>query len=60
MPKNAEQLNAQAELLRKLITLSNDHGIVLNLHNHTYEVEYQLHDSRALWRGFRMSSWAPT
>ena len=43
-PKTPEQLDAQAELLRKLITLCNDHGIVLNLHNHTYEVENQLHD----------------
>jgi len=43
-PKTAEQLDAQAELLRKLITLCNDHGVVLNLHNHTYEVENQLHD----------------
>ena len=43
-PKTAEQLDAQAELLRKLITLCTDHGIVLNLHNHTYEVENQLHD----------------
>ena len=43
-PKTAEQLDAQAELLRKLIRLCNDHGIVLNLHNHTYEVENQLHD----------------
>ncbi|MGA8350102.1 MAG: hypothetical protein WBQ29_00065 [Isosphaeraceae bacterium] len=59
-PKTAEQLDAQAELLRKLITLCSDYGIVLNLHNHTNEVEYQLHDSRAVWRGFRMSSWAPT
>ena len=43
-PKTTEQLDAQAELLRKLIALCNDHGIVLNLHNHTYEVENQLHD----------------
>ena len=43
-PKTADQLDAQAELLRKLITLCNDHGIVLNLHNHTYEVENQLLD----------------
>ena len=49
-PKTAEQLDAQAELLRKLITLCSDYGIVLNLHNHTNEVEYQLHDSRAVWR----------
>ena len=43
-PKTAGQLDAQAELLRTLITLCNDHGVVLNLHNHTYEVENQLHD----------------
>ncbi len=43
-PKTEEQLDAQAELLRKLIALCSDHGVVLNLHNHTYEVENQLHD----------------
>ncbi len=42
--KTAEQLDAQAELLRKIITLANRHGVVLNLHNHTYEVENNLHD----------------
>jgi sugar phosphate isomerase/epimerase len=43
-PKTAEQLDAQAEVLRKLMVLCADHGIVLNLHNHTYEVENGLHD----------------
>ncbi len=43
-PKTEEQLDAQAELLRTLIKLCSDHGVVLNLHNHTYEVENQLHD----------------
>jgi sugar phosphate isomerase/epimerase len=43
-PKTPAQLDAQAELLRKLIKLCHDHGIVLNLHNHTYEVENHLHD----------------
>jgi sugar phosphate isomerase/epimerase len=43
-PKTPEQLDAQADLLRKLITICHDHGIVLNLHNHTYEVENHLHD----------------
>jgi sugar phosphate isomerase/epimerase len=42
--KTKEQLDAQAELLRKLIALCRDHGIVLNLHNHTYEVVNDLHD----------------
>jgi sugar phosphate isomerase/epimerase len=43
-PKTKEQLDAQAEFLRTLIALCRDHGIVLNLHNHTYEVENHLHD----------------
>jgi sugar phosphate isomerase/epimerase len=45
-PKTAEQLDAQAELLRKIIALCNRHSIVLNLHNHTYEVENNEHDLR--------------
>ena len=43
-PKTEAQLDAQAELLRTLIKFCNDHGVVLNLHNHTYEVENHLHD----------------
>ncbi|NBC66598.1 MAG: TIM barrel protein, partial [Bacteroidetes bacterium] len=42
--KTPDQLDAQAELLRKLIGISEDNGVVLNLHNHTYEVEDDLHD----------------
>lgn len=42
--KTPEQLDAQAELLRKLMTLCEKNGVVLNLHNHTYEVENELHD----------------
>ncbi len=30
--------------MRKLIALCREHGIVLNLHNHTYEVSDNLHD----------------
>jgi len=37
--KTPAQLDAQAELLRKIISICNTHGVVLNLHNHTYEVE---------------------
>jgi sugar phosphate isomerase/epimerase len=44
--KTAEQLAAQADLLRQIIALCTDHGVVLNLHNHTYEVENDLHDLR--------------
>jgi len=42
--KTPEQLDAQAELLRKLLALCQQHGVVLNLHNHTYEVENDLYD----------------
>jgi sugar phosphate isomerase/epimerase len=44
--KTAEQLDAQAELLRRIIKLCHDNGVVLNLHNHTYEVEDDMHDLR--------------
>jgi sugar phosphate isomerase/epimerase len=43
-PKTPEQLDAQAEVLRKIIALGKAHGVVLNLHNHTYEVENGMHD----------------
>ncbi len=43
-PKTSEQLDAQAEILRKIIALCDAHHIVLNLHNHTYEVENHEHD----------------
>jgi sugar phosphate isomerase/epimerase len=42
--KTEQELDAQAELLRKLISLCSNHGVMLNLHNHTYEVSDNLHD----------------
>jgi len=42
--KTEEQLDAQAELLRKIISTGKDHGVVLNLHNHIYEVADGEHD----------------
>jgi len=44
--KTPEQLDAQAEILRKIIAFGNEHGVVLNLHNHTYEVRDDEHDLR--------------
>jgi len=44
--KTAEQLDAQAELLRRIMNLCRDNGVELNLHNHTYEVEDDMHDLR--------------
>ncbi|HXQ80589.1 MAG TPA: sugar phosphate isomerase/epimerase [Opitutaceae bacterium] len=46
IPKTEQQLDDQADLLRKLIALCERHGVVLNLHNHTYEVENDMHDLR--------------
>jgi len=43
-PKNPEQFDAQAELLRKIIAICSANNVVLNLHNHTYEVEKDEHD----------------
>ena len=43
-PKTPEQLDAQAEVLRKIIALCDTHHIVLNLHNHVYEVQDHEHD----------------
>jgi sugar phosphate isomerase/epimerase len=42
--KTEAQLDAQAELLRRIMAVCNDNGVVLNLHNHTYEVENGMHD----------------
>jgi len=50
IPKSEQQLDDQAELLRQLIGLCEQHGVVLNLHNHTYEVENDMQTSRARWR----------
>lgn len=42
--KTEAELDAQADLLKKLIAVGESKRIVLNLHNHTYEVENNLFD----------------
>ena len=42
--KTEAQLDSQAELLRRIMAVCHDHGVVLNLHNHTYEVADGEHD----------------
>ncbi|MDH5380119.1 MAG: sugar phosphate isomerase/epimerase [Cyclobacteriaceae bacterium] len=42
--KTESDLDAQAELLKKIKQICEDNGIVPNLHNHTYEVENDMHD----------------
>ena len=44
--KTEAEFDAQAELLKKLITLGSKRGIVLNLHNHTAEVADNMYDLR--------------
>lgn len=44
--KTEEEFDNQASLLRKLISLGEKKGIVLNLHNHTAEVENNMYDLR--------------
>ncbi|MBI1930475.1 sugar phosphate isomerase/epimerase [Candidatus Poribacteria bacterium] len=44
--KTAEQLDAQADVLRQIMAMCSANGVVLNLHNHTYEVENDAHDLR--------------
>ena len=44
--KTEKELDDQAVLLNKLIALGEQNGVVLNLHNHTYEVENNLFDLR--------------
>ena len=46
--KTPDDLDAQAELLRKIIAICEDNDVVLNLHNHTYEVQDDLHDLKGM------------
>jgi sugar phosphate isomerase/epimerase len=42
--KTEQELDAQADILKKILAVCNDNGIEANLHNHTYEVNNNLHD----------------
>jgi sugar phosphate isomerase/epimerase len=44
--KTEDEFDNQATLLRRLISLGEKKGIVLNLHNHTAEVENNMYDLR--------------
>lgn len=43
-PKTEAELDAQAALLKEIIKICHDSGVVANLHNHTYEVSNDMHD----------------
>jgi sugar phosphate isomerase/epimerase len=44
--KTPAELDAQARILEKVMDICAQHAVVPNLHNHTYEVENNLHDLR--------------
>jgi sugar phosphate isomerase/epimerase len=44
--KSPAELDAQANMLEKIMKICARHSVVPNLHNHTYEVENNLHDLR--------------
>jgi sugar phosphate isomerase/epimerase len=43
-PKTEAELDAQADLLKKIRQVCDKNKVVANLHNHTYEVSNNLHD----------------
>lgn len=44
--KGEAEFDAQAEVLREMLRLCAEHGVAMNLHNHTHEVEHGEHDLR--------------
>jgi sugar phosphate isomerase/epimerase len=46
--KTASELDAQAEVLQKILKLCKQYSVQPNLHNHTFEVENDLHDLKGI------------
>lgn len=46
--KTSSELDAQAEVLQKILEKCRHYGIQPNLHNHTFEVENDLHDLKGI------------
>ncbi|CAN5284038.1 hypothetical protein BH23BAC3_BH23BAC3_22740 [soil metagenome] len=42
--KTTKQLDAQADLLKKMMSICEKNEVVLNLHNHTHELENNMHE----------------
>jgi sugar phosphate isomerase/epimerase len=42
--KTESEPDAQAQILKSILAICGDSGVVANLHNHTYEVENGMHD----------------
>jgi sugar phosphate isomerase/epimerase len=45
--KTEEELDAQAEMLKKIITVCDKNKVLPNLHNHTFEIINDMHDLKA-------------
>lgn len=42
--KTEQELDEQAEILLKMLKICDDRNLAPNVHNHTYELDYDLHD----------------
>ncbi|HEX6224020.1 MAG TPA: sugar phosphate isomerase/epimerase family protein [Chryseolinea sp.] len=47
-PKTGEELDAQAELLKQIIMVCEKFTVEPNIHNHTFEVENNMHDLKGI------------
>ncbi len=57
--KTPDELDAQVELLRRIAYRASINGIVVNLHNHTYEVENNQHDLRGTLERYPQAKLGP-
>ncbi|WP_156176471.1 sugar phosphate isomerase/epimerase family protein [Hymenobacter terrenus] len=46
--KTEDELDVQAEVLQKMLKVCEERGLVPNIHNHTYEIEHDLHDLKGM------------
>ncbi|MFW6438089.1 MAG: sugar phosphate isomerase/epimerase family protein [Armatimonadota bacterium] len=47
-PKTDEQLDTQAEVVREMVGICDERGLTLNVHNHTYEMDWDMHEFRGM------------
>lgn len=47
-PKTDAQLDTQADVVREIMGLCEQHGLELNVHNHTYEMDWEMHEFRGM------------
>jgi sugar phosphate isomerase/epimerase len=52
-PKTDEQLDAQAEVVREIRSLCDEHGLTMNVHNHTYEMDWEMREFNGMLERIR-------